>query len=298
MKRSKITDIILDFDGTCTQIPELFQGFQDSYFQGFAKQMDNMHQPITKKEWEDTIDIVSKNSPHAGWTVAECPSAPAAADPYIRAYEVARFILRSRQSLSLPDFKIFEDAYTANPPKWRTEAESIFIDLQKRKINLYFISNTSTKKIQDRLQDLKGVGPITVQGGAAKFGIRELTWDPPKPGDELPPKVKKQFTKLPVSYKLPKASNPGRPVYLRRGSYFESICKVFNNNLSRLASTVFCGDIWELDLALPYSLGANVHLIERATPFDTYTYERDIVSGYDKQGKIGKDLSSLLEWFK
>jgi hypothetical protein len=43
-------------------------------------------------------------------------------------------------------------------------------------------------------------------------------------------------------------------------------------------------------------MGARIHLIERAAPFDTYDYERELtVHG---GGKISPDLKGLLDWIK
>lgn len=296
-QQSTITDIIFDYDGTCTQIPLLYEGFLKSYFEGFAKQMEQLLLPITYKEWQDAVAIVRSNSPLAGWTVKTCPSAPAAADPYILAFETACFILRNKKSSASPDFKIFGDAYATNPPSWRDDAASTFIALQQKGVKLHFISNSSTTAIRDQLKKLTGVGEISVDGGAAKFSICELVWDPQKAGDEMPAQVKKKFTDLPACCTAPEVSELGRLAYLRRGSYFEAIYRALGNDLSKLATTVFCGDVWELDLSMPYTLGANVHLIERASPFDTYAYERAMVSSYGNRGKIGKNLSDVLQWF-
>ena len=187
-------------------------------------------------------------------------------------------------------------AYNANLPPWRDDAASTFTLLQNNGINLHFISNSSTDTIQGQLKQLKGVANIPVNGGAAKYRITELTWDPPKTGPGIPPTVKKLFADLPAACTDQSLNNLGRPVYLRRGSYFESIWTALGEKVPDLSTTVFCGDIWELDLAMPYALGANIHFVERAGPFDTYPYERQIVTGYGQRGKIGPDLASLLEW--
>ena len=60
-----------------------------------------------------------------------------------------------------------------------------------------------------------------------------------------------------------------------------------------LPNTVVCGDIWEMDLAMPYALGANVHLLDRTTPFDTYEYERYAVASSGDRAKTSVELSEL-----
>lgn len=292
-EKTPITDIVLDFDGTCTQIPVIYKGFIKNYFDGFAKQMEAGGQPISVSEWEDALSIVGKNSPHAAWTLATSPSAPAAADPYILTFEAACFILRKHKIKSLPDSNIFKNAYDANKPPWRNDAAPTFIALQKKGIGLHFISNSSTKKIEEQLLLLQGVAKIPVEGDAAKYNIRELL---PETEEQMPAMTKRMFDHLPAACTNKILKDLSRPVYLRRGSYFEAICRTFNNDLARLKTTVFCGDIWELDLAMPYELGASIHLVERADPFTTYDYERKMVEGYGDRAKISKDLSPLLEW--
>src|SRR5258705_6469941 len=87
-----ITDVVLDFDGTCTQIPAIFDDYLEQYRLKFTESVG----PLAKKEWNEAQAMVRKNSPKAGWMVAGCPAAPAAADPYILADESAKFVLRRR----------------------------------------------------------------------------------------------------------------------------------------------------------------------------------------------------------
>jgi hypothetical protein len=52
--------------------------------------------------------------------------------------------------------------------------------------------------------------------------------------------------------------------------------------------------VWELDLALPAAMGGHIHLIERASPFDTYDFEKQLTLAH--RGKVSKDLLGLKEW--
>jgi hypothetical protein len=51
-----------------------------------------------------------------------------------------------------------------------------------------------------------------------------------------------------------------------------------------------------MDLAMPHALGANVHLLDRATPFNTYEYEKRAIETYGQRAKASDDLSGLLAW--
>jgi hypothetical protein len=80
----------MDFDGTCTQVPAIVDEYLDAYRKNFSIAFGS----VSPADWAAAQASVRQHSPEAGWTVAGCPSAPAAADPYILADEAARYILR------------------------------------------------------------------------------------------------------------------------------------------------------------------------------------------------------------
>jgi hypothetical protein len=288
-----INSIVMDFDGTCTQIPLIYEAFLEQYLQGLNETVF-VKSPVTKDEWDNVEKLVRSHSPEAAWTITTTPSAPAAADPYILSLECAKYLLRSKNlPMDIPG-TVYGNAATNHPAPWREEAKEVFNELLRHDINIIIMSNTSSVTITKRLQELfssedlpKGV---SVKSGAQKYCIAELDWD-----SSIPKDTRKKFHSLPVVDSHPSID---RPVYIRRGMYFESICNAFNNDLKDLDKMVFCGDIWEMDLAMPYALGAKIHLIERAEPFPTYDFERKATLHDMKRGKISDDLSGLLEWIK
>ena len=286
--------IILDFDGTCTQIPPIFEAYLDLYCKGLNESGLN----VALSEWRDAQATVRQHSPKAGWTVAGCPSAPAAGDPYVLADEAARLILRRRDARTPVPPTVHAQAYDAALAPWREEARDTFSRLVADGVHLHFVSNSSTTFITRRLRDLFGDGnpmtaKISVQSDAGKFRICELNWD-----DQAAVSVeaKKRFGALPVAYGEKLLTQTERPVYLSRGAYFDAINRVLDGDFDVLTDTVFCGDTWEMDLAMPYALGANVHLLDRAAPFETYPYERQALAAYGDRGKTSVDLSGLLAW--
>jgi hypothetical protein len=289
---SGVAHIILDFDGTCTQIPPIFEAYLDLYRKG----LNEAGLSVTPSEWRDAQAIVRQHSPKAGWTVAECPSAPAAGDPYVLADEAARLILR-RRCAKTPVPPVHAQAYEAARAPWRDEARDTFSRLGEHGVQLHFVSNSSSTFITQRLRDLFGdnspvAAKISVQSDAGKFRICELNWDNKAAVSD---EARRRFQALPVAY----GENPPeteRPVYLRRGAYFEAINRVLDSDFDALTNTVFCGDTWEMDLAMPYALGAKVHLLDRAAPFETYAYERQALAGYGDRGKTSADLCGLLDW--
>ena len=291
---SGLTNIVLDFDGTCTQIPPIFESYLDLYCKGLNESGLN----VTPSEWRDAQAIVRQHSPKAGWTLAGCPSAPAAGDPYVLADEAARLILRRRGATILVPPSVHARAYDTALAPWRDEARDTFSRLADHGVHLHFVSNSSTTFISRRLRDLFGDGnPVTanisVQSDAGKFRICELNWD-----DQAAVSVeaKRRFQALPVAYGEKLLTETERPIYLRRAAYFEAINRVLAGDFDALTNTVFCGDTWEMDLAMPYALGAKVHLLDRATPFETYRYEKQALAGCGDRGKTSADLSGLFDW--
>jgi len=164
---SGLTNIGLDFDGTCTQIPPIFESYLDLYCKGLNESGLN----VTPSEWRDAQAIVRQHSPKAGWTLAGCPSAPAAGDPYVLADEAARLRLRRRGATILVPPSVHARAYDTALAPWRDEARDTFSRLADHGVHLHFVSNSSTTFISRRLRDLFGDGnPVTanisVQGDA------------------------------------------------------------------------------------------------------------------------------------
>lgn len=293
---SKITHAILDFDGTCTQIPKIWEAYLDLYLKGLRQAGFDIIPP----EWREANETVRKHSPKAGWTLAGCPAAPAAADPYILADESARLILRQRGDHRTVPPQVNAQAYATAPAPWREEAAETFAYLLEADVRVHFVSNSSTVVITQRLQELSAKQPalqdkIAVQSDAGKFRIGELNWEKQ---DAFSPEARAAFEELPVALTGEAAKSVGRPIYLRRGSYFDAIYRVLNGDIDLLPNTVFCGDIWEMDLAMPYTLGACVHLIDRAPPFDTYDFERHAARAGGSRAASSMDLTGLLAWFQ
>jgi phosphoglycolate phosphatase-like HAD superfamily hydrolase len=305
-RSSRIKQVVLDFDGTCTQVPEIFRAYLENYLKGFraffTDEIKRMKlaggDKLTASDWENALSEVRCHSPKAGWTLAGCPSAPAAADPYILADESAKLILR-RRGIAFPTipFTVGRAAYESCVAPWRPEVPDVFAKLISAGIKLHIVSNSSSAFIAGRLKDLFGADSslmqeINVQSDAGKFRVTELTWED---SSVFTQEARNRFASLPVA--CSKSSvELGRPLYLRRGTYFEAIHKVIRGNWDELATTLFCGDIWEMDLAMPFALGGCVQLIERAMPFETYPYEKQLLQECGERGRFSQDLSGLLSW--
>jgi phosphoglycolate phosphatase-like HAD superfamily hydrolase len=265
--------VVLDFDGTCTQIELVQAGFLDSYFT-ILEAGSGHPRGALRQAWDGAVAEVRAASPNAGWTLGGAPStAPAAADPYILAGEAAALLQRRGAIRHVPT-DAYARAYVANPAPWRPEVLEVLAALAQRGLKVGFISNSERFAIQMRLADLLNADrrlrdKLVVHGDAAKFKLQEIPVGATGPGAAH----RAHFEKLDGALRAPGVT---RPIYLRRGSYFDALCGLWQDLGASdypVAQTIVCGDIWELDLAMPCALGAAVHLIRRAPPFETYDYE-------------------------
>ena len=279
--------VVLDFDGTCTQVTDTAGKYLEKARELLAAEIGE----CGVANWKQALATVRARSPQAGWMLAGTPAAPVAADPYILAGETAASLMRQfAPGRKAPD--VHSAAYSAHPSDWRPEAAEVLRELVRRGFAVRFVSNSSTGKIEKRLDQLfkdtfAWRDSIKVLGDAAKFSIRELSFDDP----HVDTAQRQTFACLPAAEE---ADGLGRPIYLRRGAYFEALCQVWGGDLDGPAKTLVCGDVYELDLAMPAHLGCHVHLITRAAPYDTYDYERQAVQRVGSRAGISDDLRGLL----
>ncbi len=286
-----IDHVVLDFDGTCTQVPALEKEYLAAYLEIFQAKMEVDAGAL----WKPALAGVSAASPERGWRLnGGEPSAPAAADPFILAGEAAFDILKD--NFKGPDGKprtldgtIHSLADARPKTQWRVEAKAVFASLQDLGVTLHIVSNSSTAKINGHLDELLGTNNrcrdyVKTHGGARKFSITELTHPARVPGW-----VRRRFNSLPADVTM---DDLNRAVKLRRGAFMETLYSVWGDDSTAPERTLFCGDIWELDLAMPAALGFQTHLVTRAPPYATYKYER---SAAERLGTVSDDLNGLLE---
>jgi FMN phosphatase YigB (HAD superfamily) len=283
--------VVLDFDGTCTQIELAHAGFLAAYL-AILEDANGAARGALQPAWDAALARVRAAAPDAGWTLLGAPStAPAAADPYILAGEASALLQRDGALRVLPPDG-YARAYAANPAPWRPEVPEVLAGLVARGLRVGFVSNSDRLAIEMRLSDLLHADralrrQIVVHGHAAKFTIGELPIGATGPGAAH----RARFEALDGSVRAP---GTVRPIYLRRAAYFDALCGLWRDLGATdyaIAETLVCGDIWELDLAMPRALGAGVHLIRRAPPFDSYPYELAQLPAADTSA----DLRGLLD---
>jgi hypothetical protein len=80
-------------------------------------------------------------------------------------------------------------------------------------------------------------------------------------------------------------------VYLRRGKYYEALRGIWKQTGTTPEQTLVAGDIYELDLALPAALGAQLQLVARD---NVLAYEETAVRALGARGGVDTSLRALL----
>jgi FMN phosphatase YigB (HAD superfamily) len=283
-----IRQVILDFDGTCTRVEEVERSFLTRYRELVAAEWS----AAAAESWEAHERMVREASPVAGWMLGGAPSAPAAADPYILSGEVVALLARRKVAAAPPSDRPsawYRAAYAAHPAPWRPETAEVIASLVADGRRVAFVSNSDPDKVGERIDEL-GLGAalrrrIQVHGHASKFRIQE-----PRFEAAPPPPLAARFAALPAAAD----SSLMRPLYLRRGAYFETLCAVWTAEQTTPEETLVVGDVWELDLAMPAALGCRVHLIRRLPPYATYAYELEAAARMGDAAAVADDLAGVV----
>jgi len=290
----RLSHVVLDFDGTCTRV----EATQELYLQHYKELLAEAAGAEFAAGWDEGWELVRTRSPEAAWTaLGRAPAAPANADPYIAAGEIVGWLERRWKAAGhapppIPK-DLYKRAYASAEAPWRDEVVGTIEELVGLGARVTFVSNSATGTIAKRLDDLLADRAtlrtqIRVFGDANKYVVKELSWD----GDPLPAPVEAPFQALPAA--APGIEGLRRPVYLRRGDYYHALCGVWEHDAAAIPETIVCGDIYELDLAMPAALGCHVHLVTRAEPHATCDYERNAVTALGARGGVSDDLHALV----
>jgi len=272
--------ILLDFDGTFTLAEEEGAPFVAVYRRALAARLGRE----IAGEWDRVEALVRERPTEFGWLFAEKLVAPGNADPYIRSTTVARMLMD--EFGAYPDATerdevlnaLYHESYPHSATVFRAGARQVLEELLARKAPVYVVTNSDTQAVTKKIERLLDGSPKKpiVRGNAKKAYIVD-----PKPNDD-------RFRRVPETQILPGLS---RPIYLRRGRYYEVLRQIWNETSTQPEETLMVGDIYELDLALPYQLGSGIHLVTGAP---TPKYEQDFVIS-DDRGEVSAGLERVLE---
>ena len=273
--------VVLDFDGTFTDVEQEALPFEAVFQADIA---DLLGRDVSTA-WAAKCRLVEDTPDQFGWEYGGRIVAPANADPYVRCTCVAQLlmtdagILKNAETRSMVLQAIYQKAYKHTLTAFRPDAKDVLARVLAHGLPVYVVTNAHTAMVQKKLLELGVVeGPaLKILGEARKFVIA------PDSNQDA------RFTGLPEEQHLPGLSS--RTVFLKRGKYFDALRTVWAETGVLPVETLVCGDIYELDLALPVALGMHVHLVARP---GTPRYERQALAALGERGGVSDALSGLL----
>lgn len=267
--------IILDFDGTFTDVDAEAIPFLDHYRRG----LEALAGRAIDGAWEAAVDEVRAAPDAHGFRFGDRIVAPSHADPYILSSCVSQLVL---ERLGLGHASVtgvealFHEAYRHADTVFRPDARAVVDAVLGLGVPVYVVSNSRTDNVRAKLERLAPglLDRLEVRGDARKFHL-------------VPPSTRDaRFDAVPEARTVEGLS---RTLYLRRGRYFDALRAIWEATGTRPERTLVCGDIYELDLALPAALGAAVHLVGRES---TPAWERAAAMG--GRGGFSTELRGLL----
>ncbi len=266
--------VVLDFDGTFTRVDDEAAPFLVAYRQGLAELLGG----DIDAEWEQAKAAIEANPERYGWEYEGKIVAPSHADPYIFATSIAQILLHEHHTeKGVLTERLYRDAYAKAVTVFRHDAKQVVETVLDLGVPVMVVTNSRTADVERKIAELapRGSERLTVRGDACKWMLV-----PPSHADE-------RFDALPAE--LPVAGL-SRPILVRRGRYFDALKRIWDETGTTPGGTLVCGDIYELDLALPALLGATVHMVGRPS---TPAYERDAVA--KAGGTFSTELAGLLQ---
>ena len=300
---SRFRYVVLDFDGTFTQVEREAEPFLRAY-QEYLADVLGKDEDLVLDLWKIAEQRVRSEPQRFGGFEENGRIVAPPSDPYLRANAVARVLCHRFGVLRNPLVRtetlhaIFRLAYRNTATCFRDDAASALDDLLALDdVTVAFVTNATASVVLEKLQRLglrnRREGRPIVVGDTYKFG---LSSEAPPPGRALSDRQQRalgawsvRFASLPAEIAAPYLP---RPIPLRRGSYFRALRDdVWLDDLAAPEQTIVCGDVFELDLALPSALGAHVHLLTRD---ETPDYELAAVGALER-GSSSADLGALVE---
>lgn len=247
--------IILDFDGTFTDVAREAAPFVDAFR---AAVFDLLGRELPEA-WDEHATRISENPGRYGWVHEGRIVAPASADPYIHTTTTAHLmfdaagVLKDGKTRAAILQALYHHAYENTLTAFRPHAKEVLESLASSGIPTFVVTNARTDAAQKKLRTLgpAGIERIEVHGDARKFVVGE-----PDVADD-------RFARIPEQLAIPGLE---RPVYPRRGRYFDALASIMQRVGAKPDEVLVCGDIYELDLALPLELGMQVHMVTGPKP--------------------------------
>lgn len=199
-KRKKPT-VVLDFDGTLTDVWKESIPFSSVYKEKLRKLLDISHDQLEIR-FSDAVKTIRTNPDKYGWENNGIIVAPATIDPYILHRSVAKLLIATTDELLN---QMFTESYQHTDTIFRSDAKKLLSFLQET-CTCIIVTNSNPTIVEKKVMTLMGRNHgLTVRGFAKKYEL-DPTWN------DVPETIQpKRFP---------------RPVYLRRKAYGDILKKI------------------------------------------------------------------------
>ncbi|MEE2959569.1 MAG: hypothetical protein VYA34_02410 [Myxococcota bacterium] len=269
--------LVLDFDGTMTDAEKEGGPYRTGYLEDVSAlsglPLDEVKTLATQFDTE-----VAQNPHEYGWEFNGQIVAPAVVDPYLRMMPVARKIFDYSQTfLNTDDRTRILDGilYKYNYPKtlncFREGARAVLESFEGSAT--YVVTNSHTDPVRSKL---KSLGTNDDQSCSLEWLVERVH------GSAKKYVIDNAFTEVDESMEL---KDLPRPILLRRANYYRVLAKILADEKASFEDLVVVGDIFELDLSLPFALGARVGIL--ANDF-TPEYEKNFLDGHPRGAVLSR----------
>ncbi len=277
--------LVLDFDGNLTDVEAEAGPFTAGYLGDLATLLDKSTQDVQGLADLAYQQIAGDPATH-GWRYGDEIMAPATVDPYLRMSAIARklfdqvdglhewFIDRLVQMIFAHHYK-----NTHNAPK--PGLTELLHECHERRIDVRIVSNSHTEPVQGKIRRALGEGTEAIEWWNERVVGNARKYDPKEKLDDH------AFWRHAIDRvrfnEFPRDTMLKRPHYL----------KILGDLKVPLRDIVVVGDIFELDLALPFWLGCHVGLMANE---HTPKWEIDLVSSHPR-GRILRGVDEILPYY-
>lgn len=267
--------VVLDFDGTFTDVEVEGRPFTEKYLEVlrefFGQDVSGL--------WNEEAGKLS--APDAAWVVGGHAVAPASCDPYIRATCIAHHVCARLGRFADVTLRtellqaVYGYCYRFAGQAFRPDAQEALKRMLAATSHVFVVSNSETSAVQKKLASI-GFPQLPVFGNARKYVV-----------DQVDPRT--------VALEDIRVSGQSRPMLVRRPHYARVLSELWDKTGLTATSTLVCGDIFELDLALPLRLGTRAHLVERPNTLDSERAAIALFPGRATAGPTLGEAAALVE---
>lgn len=270
--------VVLDFDGTLTEVDKEAIPFVNGYKNDVARDL-NIDREELEERWAIAQLIVESDQSLYGWVVNGDIVAPAYADPLILSKVIASLLLDNAELYvnNHERQEALERYFQGNYERmdiFFKEGVDEFICSLHDEIDICIVTNSETNNVAKKIKLLKTEhSDVPIYGDAKKYLLNNV-WE------GVPKTVERE--------------GYGRPLFLRRQKYWDVLSKIMEQRNIQPEQVVVVGDIYELDLLLPEHKGMRTVLTPRES---TPRFEIDAAK-FSTVGHVAWTLGEVLEYLK